>query len=202
MTGTKKLGIVGSAFSGGAIQIIDILISDKQDCEIRVYDDNDSHKGKNIFGISVVGKIDQMAHDYRFGKINTAVIAVGSIEPRTKLYFKIKDFGIPICNIISSKADISFSAKMGEGNVLLPYVYLGPNTVIKNNNYLTTGTQINHDSVLGSHCYFSAAVVVAGRVCVGDRVRADTAASITADTTVQDDAVLLPNTSFGQVRGK
>ena len=86
--------------------------------------------------------------------------------------------------------------------MILPLVYIGPMVNIGHNNYFTTSSVINHDSVIGSHCYFSTSVNVAGRVSIGDEVRLDTAASVTADAVLPDCSLVGPNQSFGPIRGR
>ena len=71
-----------------------------------------------------------------------------------------------------------------------------------NNNYFTTSTVVNHDTVIGSHCYFSSSVSVAGRVKIEDRIRFDTACCITADAVVGSDSLIAPGESFGPVRDR
>ena len=196
-----NLAIIGSALSGGAIQIIDIINGDRISCSMYIYDDNNELHGKDVLGVPIIGAVARAKSDYISGKIDAAVIAVGSILPRKRLFDEISATGIKMCNIISSLAVVSSTAKIGVGNILLPFVYLGPNVKIKDNNFITTGTQINHDSTLGSNCYFSAGVTVAGRVKIGNAVRADTAASVTADAVVVDGSILNPGVSFGPIRG-
>lgn len=166
-----------------------------------IYDDNSELHGKDVLAVPIIGAVREVTSDHESGKIDAAVIAVGSLEPRRRLYDEVLATGIKMYNVISSLAVVSSTAQIGFGNVLLPFVYLGPNVVIADNNFITTGTQINHDSTLGSHCYLSAGVTVAGRVKIGNAVRADTAASITADAIVVDGSILNPGVSFGPIRG-
>ena len=197
-----KLAIVGSALAGGAVQIIDILLGDGLAASIRIYDDHADACNTDVLGVPVVGQIDQLFYDFLDGIVDSAIVAVGSIDPRQKLYQRLHDKSIYTPNIVSSRAIVSASASLGAGNVILPLVYIGPRVIVGNNNYITTASVINHDSMVGSHCYFSTSVNVAGRVCIGDRVRLDTSASISADAKVLSDSLIGPGESFGPVRGR
>lgn len=197
-----KLAIIGSALAGGSVQIVDILMDDKIASDIRIYDDRDDAQGRTVLGVPIVGPLDRLVMDISDGLVDSAVIAVGSIEPRERLYVQYSKMALRFPNIISSKANISQSANLGVGNVILPHVYIGPRVVIANNNYFTTATVVNHDTSIGSHCYFSTSVSVAGRVSIGDRVRFDTACSVTADAVVESDALIDPCQSYGPLRGR
>lgn len=197
-----KLAIIGSALTGGAIQVIDVLLEDNITNEIRVYDDDQSALNTEILGVSVVGSTDRLEADFANHIVDCAIVAVGSIVPRRLLFERFRRVGIPFVNIISSKAVVSRWARLGIGNVVLPMVYIGPKVKMADNNYLTTQVVINHDSVVGSHCYFSTSVSIAGRVRIGDGVRFDTSASVTADAVVPADALIGPAEAFGPVRGR
>lgn len=195
-----KLAVIGSALAGGSVQIVDVLLDDFLAENIRIYDDSESAQGCEVLGIPVVGPLERILSDYKNGIVDTAIIAVGSIIPRTHLYEKFSDNGIPFPNIVSKRAVVSNSAKLGRGNVILPNAYIGPKVRLGNNNYITTATTINHDSSVGSHNYFSTAVSVAGRVRIGNCIRFDSACCVTADAIVEDDSMIGPGESFGPTR--
>jgi len=197
-----KLAVIGSALAGGAVQIIDILLDDQIATDIRIYDDHDQAQGCDVLGVPVVGPLERLLSDQSDGFIDSAIIAVGSIEPREMLFKRYAGAKLKFPNIISSKSTVSRSALLGKGNVVLPYVYIGPRVRVADNNYFTTATVVNHDTTIGSHCYFSTSVSIAGRVSIHDRVRFDTACCVTADAVVVAESLIGPNESFGPVRGR
>ena len=197
-----KLAVIGSAIAGGSVQIVDILLDDQITSDIRIYDDSEDAQGRSVLGVPVVGPLDRLMLDMSDGFVDSAIIAVGSIEPRERLYLRYSNTSLHFPNIVSSKANISQSAILGAGNVILPHVYIGPQVVITNNNYFTTATVVNHDTSVGSHCYFSTSVSVAGRVSIGDRCRFDAACCVTADAVVESDALIGPGQSFGPLRSR
>ena len=197
-----KLAVIGSALAGGSVQIVDFVLDDHLASDIRIYDDREDAQGCSILGVPVVGPLDRLLLDVSDGLVDSAIIAVGSIGPRQELYSRYSKVSLRFPNIISSKSDISRSAVFGAGNVILPHVYIGPRVVIADNNYFTTATVVNHDTSIGSHCYFSTSVSVAGRVSIGDRVRLDTACCVTADAVVEADSLISPGESYGPLRGR
>ena len=197
-----KIGILGSATNGGAIQIVDILQELGTCSTIRIYDDSQQSRHMNVLGCSVVGPIDAVSTDVHRGIIDAIVVAVGSILPRERIFKKAEQLGVNMPNIIAPSALISKSASLGKGNVILPQTYIGPGVAVSDNNYITTASVINHNSTIGSHCYLSAGVTIAGRVRIGDRVRLDTNCIITADADVSDDSLVLAGEVFGPTRGR
>lgn len=195
------IAVFGSALRGGGIQVIDIILESTPPNKIFLYDDDVDTHSTSVLGVPVRGSFDIAADDFSNGIFETAVIAIGSINPRKLVFDKIMRHGIPLCNVISKHALISPFSKLGTGNVFLPYVYIGPSVSIGDNNYFTTGSQINHDTIVGSHCYFSAGVTVAGRVKISNQCRFDTSCSVSADAFVPDRTLVPPSQCFGPVRG-
>ena len=127
-----KIAIIGSALTGGGVQIIDILLEDGSASDIRIYDDHNDAQGINVLGLPVVGTLDRLIPDANDGLIDSAIIAVGSIRPREELFNKFSsNSGLFFPNIISSKSIVSQSAVLGKGNVILPNVYIGPRVELK-----------------------------------------------------------------------
>ena len=98
-----KIAVVGSALAGGAIQIIDILLEDNLAQSILLYDDADGAQDTNVLGVPVIGTLDRIPFDFRDKRIDSAIVAVGSITPRKKIFSNISRVEIPLPNIISKK---------------------------------------------------------------------------------------------------
>ncbi len=197
-----RIAVIGSALRGGGIQVIDILLETMSAEQILLFDDDPQALSQYICGVPVLGDIKFAIDQFHSGHFDKAVVAIGSVEPRKRVYDFLLGSNIPFANVISRYALLSSYSSLGLGNVILPNVYIGPAVVIGNNNYLTTGSQINHDTTIGSHCYFSAGVTVAGRVSIGDCCRLDTSSCITADAVLEDSSLVTATTAFGPMRGR
>lgn len=193
----KKLAIVGSAAGGGAAQVID-AVRTRSDFDIFGVFDNDINLiGAEILGVKVVASSGDVAEYWKSRSFDEIVLAIGGdLLERQNVFKNLKALGIPFANVIDSTAQIRSGATIGDGNVLLANVFLGPFSSIGDNCYLITGTNINHHSIIGSHCYFSASCVLAGEVTVGDRVRFDTGSGAKARVTVPDDTFV----AAGEIR--
>jgi sugar O-acyltransferase (sialic acid O-acetyltransferase NeuD family) len=177
---TKRIAIIGSAKGGGALQVIDAIQGSKNLVPVAVFDSDVTMLGRKILGIPVVGSSQDVVSYYHQEKFDCVVIAIGDVETRANLYGELKSSGLPFENVIDSSAQIRAGTTLGEGNVILANVFLGPEVSVGNNCYIITNTVINHHSVIGDHCYFSSGVTLAGRVSVQKKVRFDTASGAIA----------------------
>lgn len=196
-----SIGIIGSSTNGGAIQIIDALLENGEDHNIRLYDDDPEKINAVICGFRVTGNIDRLVEDHRSGMLKHAIVGIGSVRARKAVYEQLKAYDIPTTNVISPNALVSQYCEMGTGNVVLANAYLGPGVVIGDNNYITTSTTINHDTHIGSGNYFSTSVAVAGRVRISDSCRFDTGAIVLADADVKSLSHIKPGEIAGPARG-
>ncbi|MFZ4775250.1 MAG: hypothetical protein ACOYM3_07810 [Terrimicrobiaceae bacterium] len=186
----KTLAIIGSALSGGAEQIIDALAGGDLFGEILLFDNDLSAIGTEIMGAYVVDSSANILEWHRKNRFDCAVIGIGRVEEREKIFQHLSGEGVAFTNIIDKAANIRPSVSMGAGNVILANVYLGPSVIIGDNNYIITNTHINHHSIIGSHCYFSSGCTLAGRVHVGNKVRFDTASGSKADIKIHDETTV------------
>ena len=128
--------------AGGAIQIVDVLLEDQLASDIRIYDDSPDTHGANVLGVPVVGDCERLESDISDSLVDSAVVAVGSIAPRERLFKKYINTSLCFPNIISSKAIIC-NPSIGRGSNS-SWCLVGPQVTLADNNYLTTATTINH----------------------------------------------------------
>lgn len=177
MKSTKqRLAILGSAVSGGALQVIDAALTTNDLLPACIYDSDPHSHGTQVLGIPVVGSTEICLEEFKKNRFDCAVVAIGGNTKIRQLVFeKIKTQKIPLANVISQHAMISSSARFGEGNVVLPGVYIGPLVIVHDNCYFISGTTINHHTIIHSHSYCSTGVSIASHVVVGSGSRFDTA---------------------------
>ena len=77
---------------------------------------------------------------------------------RENLYYELKSNGYQIASFISKNA-ILYSNDVGEGSIILPSTYIGPNVKIGLCNYFAAGVRISHDSVIGNFNFLSTNVI-------------------------------------------
>ena len=187
----RKLAIIGSALSGGAAQIIDAVRTCREYEVVAIFDKDVRAIGTSILDVPVLASSTEVERYWKSGLFEEAVIGLGgNLKERERIFNTLNSIGVLFANVIDRTVQIRSNVKMGRGNVLLANTFIGPFVTIGDNCYVITNTCINHDSIIGSHTYFSAGCVIAGNVQVGSRVRFDTASGAKAKVFVADDTVV------------
>lgn len=150
--------------------------------------DNVLHKNEEILSIPVLGGINLLEKYYGEG-IKNIFLAVGDNFKRKVMFDSVKNAGFDCPNLISDNANISQSAELGEANIICPFVNIGPQATIENNNIINTHSTIEHEAVIHSHCHVAPMTVVSGRSILGDFV------FLGAGTTVINNISIVSNTS-------
>lgn len=95
------------------------------------------------------------------------VIAFGNCEAKKKVVKQIYERGGRLITLIHPTAVIAHSAVIGEGNIIAPFVMIGPNVKLGNFNLLTSQSIISHDTQVGDYNFFATSLLC-GHTCVGD----------------------------------
>lgn len=83
------------------------------------------------------------------------VVAVGEPALREKLYKKYKQEGFSFATLVDPTVVLSSSAKVEEGCIVLPFVYIAHDAHIGVNTILHTHSMIENDVSIGEHCFIS-----------------------------------------------
>ncbi len=89
---------------------------------------------------------------YGYTKMNTL---------REKVYNECKDAGLKVGSYISTNA-LCYSDRIGEGSMVWPNVYIGPDVVIGNCNIIKASCEFAHNNVVGDFNYIAGSVVIGG----------------------------------------
>lgn len=133
--------------------------------------------GNYNFNSPFLGMLD----DYNIQEEDYFILALSNPKVKSKIAIKIKSKGGKFINLIHPTSTIASSAKIGEGNIICPFVVLGPKVVIGDFNLFTSQSAISHDSVIGDFNFFSSSIIC-GHTSIGDNnyfgVRSTTIPSI------------------------
>jgi len=105
-------------------------------------------------------------------KYDRFFITVGQIKtpnPRIWIYNKLKEFGITPMTVISPRAYVSPTAKIGAGTVVMHNASIGADVRIGKCCIINTGTIIEHESKIGNFSHISTGAIVNGQCVVKDR---------------------------------
>lgn len=164
----KKLAIIGT--KEFAEQITDFAIQTGQ-FEVVGYYDNIEPKGSTVNGRPVLGTVKDAINGYQDKEFDEIFIGVGytRFDLREQFYEQLKG-KVPFANIIMPSAEVSPTAKLGEGVYVGPRTTIAANTVVENNVFVHGHCLLGHDCHIHSHSYFSGRDYMAGFCNVGERV--------------------------------
>ena len=101
------------------------------------------------------------------------LIAIGDSEAKSKIFAEIKKHNFSFKTIIHPSAQVSKFAKIEEGSIICPYVFIGPFSTICTNTIINVGTIIGHDvkimesSVISPHCDINGGSKIGKAVFIG-----------------------------------
>ena len=167
----KRIAVIG----GGKafIQVLDCMQGSSM-YPVCIYDDEVSKHGQTIYGVPVRGGVDSASirADLDSNLFDAVVISVsGSIHFRKAVYEKLRGAGIPFASLVHRSAYLGIETKIGDGNVILANVSVGPCAEIGDNNFISAQCNIEHHNILGSHCTFGPGVMTSGSVTIEDEVK-------------------------------
>lgn len=148
MEKTKDLLICGAGEYGRVVK--EIVEEIKAFDKIAFLDD---------FGSLAIGRFDEIE---RFkNQYKNAVVAVGNVDFREKLIKKLKLTGYMLPAIVSPRAYVSKSAKIGCNTIIEPFAVVNAESEIGDGTFICAGAIVNHNSKVGECCTLQCGSVVA-----------------------------------------
>src|SRR5690606_21323897 len=163
----KKLAIIGSGDLGQQIAYYA-----STDCGFKVIGFYDDFKDKEetTENYKILGKIDDVLHDYDKSLFDELIIAIGykHLDFKESVYNLFRD-KIPFATIVHSSSILDNTASVGAGSVIYPGCIVDQNVEIGENSLLNVGCCIAHDTKVDNHCFLSPRVAIAGFAHIGKR---------------------------------
>ncbi len=137
----------------------------------------------------------------------TAIVAIGDNALRIDVVKRYREAvpDLQWTNAIHRTADISVTAEVGEGVIILAGAIISANAVIGRHVVVYTGCVIEHDCLIGDYASFGPAAALGGGVRIGDAsfiglgARIGHGKSIGADTVVGIGSVVVGNLPDGVI---
>ncbi|WP_143315070.1 acetyltransferase [Clostridium sp. HBUAS56017] len=164
----EKILLLGG---GGHCRSIIDTIQFNNKYEIYGIVDPNIKKDERIFGISVVGKDDDLENLFNEG-ITYAFISVGSIgntKIRNILYEKAKKIGFKFPVIIDKSSIVSKDVIVGSGTFVGKGSIINSGSIIGENSIINSGSIIEHDCYIGKLVHISPGATLCGGVKVGNK---------------------------------
>lgn len=192
----RKAVIVGAG--GHSRAVLSILLSLGSHDILEIVEISSLRSGELILGLPVrVGKSYLASLQ---GLTNVDIfLAIGNNQLRREWWFKIKNLGLPMPNLISPHAIVDRFARLGQGNIVCAKAFIGPECEVGDNNIINTGATLDHEALLGSHSHLCPSSTIAGRSSVQDNCFVGAGAtiidgiSIASTTTLGAGAIVIQN---------
>ncbi len=165
--GVRRVLVLGAGVA--AMQVLDILLHDREVLPVGCLDDHASLHGVQLFGVPVLGGLDRLDELWRDRVFDAAIVGIGTNVPvRAAMYGRLQDSGIPLVNAIDPSARINRQALLGQGLVLCAFVHVGVAATLGDNCFLAAHSSVDHHCSLGRHVVMGPGCLLSGTVTVGD----------------------------------
>jgi sugar O-acyltransferase (sialic acid O-acetyltransferase NeuD family) len=159
-----RILIIGA---GGHAQVIAdvILCRTRLGEDVRLVgfvDDNTRLLGSEMFGVKVLGRIEQVAE---FDP-DAVIVGIGDNATRARVYDQLKASGVTFGAIIHPRAVVAENVRLGEGSVVFANAVINTGSIIGPNVIVNTGATVDHHAHIGAHVHIAPGVHLGGTVTV------------------------------------
>jgi sugar O-acyltransferase (sialic acid O-acetyltransferase NeuD family) len=133
-------------------------------------DSNKALENKVYRGVKVIGGNEALGSLLKSG-LTVCFIGVGgaiSSDIRIAAYDMLAKTGFYLPPLIAKDSNVSSTAEIGEGTVVLPGATIGPDVVIGKNCIINNNVTVCHDTIIGDHVHLTPNAVIAGDCEIGD----------------------------------
>ena len=161
----KKILVIGA---GGHAESCINVIKSCQDFEIFGLVSSDLSIGTYKFGFPIVGVDSDLPHLLR--EVRYACIGFGQISDptsRIQMFDRLKLYGYNLPSLISSTSQVSSTAKIGEGTIIMHGALINSGVDIGANCIINTGVILEHGVSIGPNSHVSTGAVINGDSNIG-----------------------------------
>ena len=190
LTGRTK--VLGVAAGGHSRVMIEALELGNQAEVVGLVDVHKELWGTMVAGVPVVGG-DELLPEMLSRGIKHAFIGLGSshdVDPRKRLFMKVRSLGFEIIPVIDPRAIISRSAKIGYAPTVLAGAVINTGAQVGDNVIVNTGAIIEHDCILGNHVHVATGARLASAVVIGEEVHIGVGAVVRQCIHIQQKSVV------------
>jgi sugar O-acyltransferase (sialic acid O-acetyltransferase NeuD family) len=171
---------------GGFIEVIELC----ENCGLNILGIIDKSPESDINGYPVLGSDKDVIKILKKYPLSKLVITPDSPFLREKLVRYYSDFGFSFQSVVSPKAEISKSAKIGNGVIIQSGVNVSSKVVIKDFVKLNTNSNIMHESTLENYVTVAPNAVILGRIKVGEFSYIGASSTILPNLTIEDKVIV------------
>jgi sugar O-acyltransferase (sialic acid O-acetyltransferase NeuD family) len=173
----KDLIIIGAGGFGLEVAAYaeDVIRAGKADFQIKGFLDDTKKTGNRHANYPILGTTDA-AHE----KDAIYILALGNPNDRRALSEKLSSKGAHFATLIHPQSYVAKTAKVGEGSIVAPFVFIGPEARVEKQCLLNVQTCIGHESIVGSYSVLSPGAGLHGSAVLSEGVFMGSNAYVTA----------------------
>jgi UDP-perosamine 4-acetyltransferase len=149
----------------------------------------DPRQVRDVLGAPWLGPDEVLPSLLKQG-IGDAVIAVGDNYLRETIGKRLLDLGYRVPAIVHPTANISPSAQIQAGVVVMAHACVGPLAVLGDFSIVNTAAIVEHDNSIGIAAHIAPGVVLGGSVTIGNRTLIGIGSSVRPGVSVGQDVVV------------
>jgi sugar O-acyltransferase (sialic acid O-acetyltransferase NeuD family) len=181
----SKLLIVGA---GGFGQAVAEAASESSRFEVVGFIDDRFPAVKNVAGISVFGRTEDLSSQMRVADM--VFVAIGINAVRASVSQSVVQQGFALATIIHPRAYISPTVKIGSGTVVMAGSVIGSNCILGDGVIAHYASAIDHNCVFGSYSHIGVGACVSGGVIFGSMVWLQTGCAVGRAVQIADGEVI------------
>ncbi len=148
--------------------VIDIVERQQVYAIAGLADDNTSLRGTTLHGYSVIGNRTELLEEIPPQGEVFAIVAIGDNETRVNIAGWLLEKGYSLGTAIDPSAQLSPSARVEAGSVVMPGCVLNADTSIGRNCIINTAASVDHDCRIGEGVHVAPGARLCGNVSVGE----------------------------------
>ena len=149
---------------GHAVSVANVAINVGYDVKCFI---DPARASEKIFGVEI---LPELPENINFEQINLA-LAIGNNFNRERIYYELKtkfnNLNFPI--LCHQSAQIHINSNVGEGSVIMPNAFVGPNSQVGRFCIINSKASIDHDCTMQDFSSIAPAVTTGGAVKIGER---------------------------------
>lgn len=158
--------------SGGHSKVIIDIAQEKNFKIDGLLDDNSALWGHKYYSLTVLGDKDQVTHN------SCLLISIGANHIRKKIASSFKGQGHSFFSLTHPSAQVSKSAKIGDGTCVMAGAIINADTHIGEHCIINTGATVDHDCQIEDFVHIAPGVNLCGNVTVGEETIIGVGASV------------------------
>lgn len=189
----KKIIILGTG--GNSIDIVDTINEINESSPMPLYecigflDDDKTHWGKSIYGVKVLGSLE----DAKSFKDSYSINGIGNEKNYLHKETIIGKTNISLdrfITIIHPTASVSRLSRLGKGIVVFQNATITSNVKIGNHAIILPNSIISHDVTIGDYTIVTGGVCISGGVTIGKSCYLGTNSSIINGISIGDNSLI------------